>query len=237
MHTILKIILAVALLGLIFEGIYLYTHWPEPPEITRKEQPEEIKLPDYFNLDIPFVCQAPLGNWSPPFDNACEEAAILLVHYYLESKSIDPMQAAQDIEDIVEFEKSTYGFYKDTSAEQTAQLIRDYYGYKANVYYDISLQDIKKQLVKGNPVIVPTAGRMLGNPYFTRPGPVLHMLVIKGYTPFEFIVNDVGTSRGADYTYSYSVLENAIHDWEDHNVETGRKAMIVVEKNSLDISH
>lgn len=244
---ILETILVLVLAGLVFEGIYLYYHWPrelpESKKIANKSKEiedysspiapakllkEEITLPESFALDIPFICQAPLGNWNPPFDHACEEGVILMIHYYFQNKSIDPIEAAQEIRDIIDFETKTYGFHEDTSAEHTAQLIRDYYGYKAKVDYDISLKDIKKELVQGNPVIVPTAGRLLSNPHFTPPGPIYHMLLIKGYNSTEFIVNDPGTWRGANFTYSYQVLEKAIHDWNEGNVEHGRKAMIVI---------
>ena len=241
---IFAILIVLALVGLVLEGTYMYTHWPKPSEPTdnegsfpvspdpwrpqNEELPVESELPEFFNLDVPFLCQAPLGNWNYPFGHACEEASALMVHYYLEKKLVSSYEAAQDIKKIVEFEKKTYGFHEDTSAEQTAQFIRDYFGYKVEVYFDISLDDIKRELVKGNPVIVPTAGRMLGNPYFTPPGPLLHMLVIKGYTPTDFIVHDTGTKRGADYTYSYQILEKTIHDWGEGDVETGKRAMIVV---------
>ena len=154
-----------------------------------------------------------------------------MAHYYLEGKTIiEPAVARKELLALVEYEKKNYGFHEDTSTEQTAQLIRDYYGYKVKVYYDISLEDIKKELARGNPVIVPTAGRLLNNPYFTPPGPIYHMLVVKGYTPTEFITNDPGTKRGADYSYSYQVLEKAIHDWNNGDVENGKSAMISIQK-------
>lgn len=71
---------------------------------------------------------------------------------------------------------------------------------------------------------------MLGNPYFTPPGPIYHMLVIKGYNLTEFITNDPGTRRGADYVYSYQTLMKAIHDWNNGNVESGKSATISVQK-------
>lgn len=254
---ILRIVLVFVLAGLVFGALYIYTYLPGPtqpsgpvefsqsakeedelvvekpkePEKPQEEPLKEIIIPETLNLEVLFICQAPLGNWNPPFGDACEEANILMVHYYLEGeKSIEPEVAVKDIEDLVAFEVKTYGFYESTTAEQTAQLVRDYYGYKVDVYYDISLKDIKKELAKENLVIVPAAGRMLGNPYYTPPGPLYHMLLIKGYTEDQFIVNDVGTKRGADYTYSYQVLEGAIHDWNDGDVENGKSAMIVVQK-------
>jgi uncharacterized protein YvpB len=238
---ILNIAIILVFISLLLEVVYFYINRsepyeaPEPEEIELVveepiEEPVEVVLPDDLILDVPFVCQAPLGSWSYPFDSACEETAILMVHYYLQGKSVDISLAAQEIKAIVDFEIEQYGFHKDTSSEQTAQLVRDYYDYEVEVVYDISLEDIKKELAKGNPVIVPTAGRILGNPYFTPPGPLLHMLVIKGFTPTEFIVNDPGTKRGDSYTYSYEILEEAIHDWGDGDVEQGRSAMIIIQK-------
>ena len=229
------IIALVVLVGLLLGGIYIYTHWArfteykepkEAAELSEEEHAKEIVLPESFELGIPFISQAPLGNWNSPFDHACEEAAVLMVHYYLQNESsINPTKAGEEIREIIEFEKQNYGFYEDTSTKETAQLIQDYYDYKVRVDYDISLEDIKKELVQGHPVIIPTAGRMLNNPYFTPPGPIYHMLVIKGFNNTDFITNDPGTSRGADYSYSYETLEKAIHDM---GIESNQSAMIVI---------
>lgn len=251
---ILEIILVLVLVGLVFEGIYLYYHWPredkfhpstEINEVNSVEKEDaaeklpiekvpveqKLSIPEEINLEIPFTSQAPFGDWSYPFNHTCEEAAVLMVHYYLEGKTvIDPALARKELLGLIEYEKKNYGFHEDTSAEQTAQLIRDYYDYKVKVYYDTSLEDIKKELVKGSPVIVPTAGRLLNNPYFTPPGPIYHMLVVKGYTPTEFITNDPGTKRGADYTYSYQTLMKAIHDWNNGDVENGKTVIISISK-------
>lgn len=250
-NKILKIILMTVLIGLVLEGIYIYYHWPrfsqsvsegesriikeinpseEEPFSKEVLQPEKtLIIPESLDLSIPFTSQAPFSDWSPPFNHACEEATVLMVHYYLEGKLIiDPAQAKRELLDLVDFEIKNYGFHEDSSAAQTAELIKDYYGYSAEVKYDISLEDIKKELAGGNPVIVPTAGRLLGNPYFTPPGPIYHMLLIKGYNPTEFITHDPGTKRGADFVYSYQILEKAIHDWNKEDIEHSRRAMIVI---------
>jgi len=235
---ILVIIAILVLAGLIFEGIYIYSHWPRGDELHSTEKPSDKKidekepsLPESVNLEIPFVSQAPFGDWSYPFNHTCEEAAILMAHYYLEGKTaIEPARARQELLELVEYEKEHYGFHEDTNTAQTAQLIRDYYGYSVKVKYDISLEDIKRELAKGNPVIVPTAGRLLGNPYFTPPGPLYHMLLVKGYNSAEFITHDAGTVRGENFIYFYQILEKAIRDWEDQGmaVENQRSAMISI---------
>ena len=86
---------------------------------------------------------------------------------------------------------------------------------------------------RGSLVLVPAFGQILGNPYFTPPGPATHMLVIRGYdeTTKEFITNDPGTRRGEGYRYSYAALVRAIRDYPtgDHEpVPTLEKRMIVV---------
>jgi len=78
---------------------------------------------------------------------------------------------------------------------------------------------------------VPAAGRELGNPNFTDPGPLYHMLVVRGYTENNFITNDVGTRKGENYQYKYDVLMNAIHDWNGGDVNNGQRVVIVAWPN------
>lgn len=194
--------------------------------------PQYVALPDSLNLDVPFITQAPYMLWKEyPFNYTCEEASVLMVHYYLSGiRTVDENTTKQELMSLVDFENKNYGFSNDTTAEETAKFIRDYYGYDAQVFYNISSEDIKRELARQNPVIVPTAGRLLGNPYFTGLGPLFHMLVIKGYDSEGFITNDPGTyNRGIDYKYSYEVLETAIRDFDKINKKMDeRSAMIVV---------
>ena len=131
-----------------------------------------------------------------------------------------------------------------TTAAETARILKEYFGYKrVEVIRDITIDDIKSHLLAGRPVIVPLAGRMLNNPYYTQPGPVYHMLVIKGFTKDgRFITNDVGTKRGQNYAYDAEALFNAIHDaptggdgWNvadpEEYIKTGGKVMVVVYPN------
>lgn len=186
-------------------------------------------LPTEINLAVPFTSQAPFGNWQLPYQEACEEASVLMMDYFLRGKSLSAAAANSEIVKLTEWEKAKFGFYEDTNAEQTAVILREYFGYKnVRVAYEISIDDIKKELTNGRPVIVPAAGRLLPNPFFHQPGPLYHMLVIKGYKNGKFITNDPGTRRGENFLYSYESLYNAIHDWNNGDVYSGKKAMIVV---------
>jgi len=186
-------------------------------------------LPEYYELNIPFMSQAPLGDWNPPFDHACEETSVLMAYYFFENIKPTSLQVAEDINNIVNFEKERYGVYKDTTATETARLIKDYYGYNAKILFNVSITDVKKEILKGNVVIFPTDGRALKNPNFTPPGPVYHMLVVKGFDLDGFITNDPGTKRGKDYKYSYNVLMNAISDWENGHLN-GKSVIISISQ-------
>ena len=141
-----------------------------------------------------------------------------------------PEYASQKMLGIKSFEENRFGYYEDTNAEETAVIIREFYDYdKVKVLYDPKIDDIKRALSEGKAVIMPAAGRMLGNPYFQQPGPLYHMIVIKGYTKTgNFITNDPGTRHGANFIYSPDVLMNAMHDWNGGDVGNGRKVIIIV---------
>lgn len=208
-----------------------------PAPITKKivaeeKAPVEKTLPAEINLAVPFIVQAPFANWDAIHEDACEEAsAIMLNAVYKGIKSISKDEAEKEIQALTEWEIKRFGYFEDTTAKETALMMQEYYGLSgAQVIYNITAEDIKKELAAGRPVIIPAAGKLLGNPNFRNGGPLYHMLVVKGYTKTGlFIVNDPGTRRGADYTYTVEVLYNAIHDWvKDGDILDGRKAMIVV---------
>lgn len=188
-------------------------------------------LPAEFNLAIPFTSQAPKSNWEDPYQELCEEASALMAAYYYQGKpagKVDSNEADADLLKMVDFENSFFGFYKDTTAAQTASLLEAYFQLNAELIGDPTIEDIKTAVAAGHPVIIPAAGRKLGNPNFTGEGPLYHVLLVKGYTADGFITNDPGTRLGADYFYSYDVLMNAIHDWNGGDVDNGQKIVIVV---------
>lgn len=212
----------------------------EKPKIIKQEiKAVESKLspapPEEVNLAVPFTVQAPFAVWDALHEDACEEASVIMVARYYKNQSItDPSDAEEEIKKLAAWENARFGFNKDTSAELTAKMLKEYYGLENTaVKYDneVTTQAIKKELASGRPVIVPAFGQALGNPFFRAPGPVYHMLVIKGYTKDgKFIVNDPGTKRGADFIYKQEIVINAINDWDNSEKRlSGRKAMIVVQ--------
>lgn len=188
----------------------------KPKKAQKNEIEENQEKPDKnTKLDVPFVVQAPFGNWSDPiFQNACEEASIVMAMGWInDKKEITPTEAKQKILDIVEFENKTFGYNTDTDIFDVQKIFQKFYN-QQNVFAkeNITLVDIKSELQKGALVIVPAYGRALGNPNFTQPGPIVHMLVIIGHDPLakEFITNDPGTRKGAGYRYNEKILFDAI---------------------------
>ena len=197
-----------------------------------KDSSESLRgLPARANLDIPFQPQAPHANWEMPYQEGCEEASIIMAIKYLQGEtSLTAEEMDQEILALVDWQNENWGGHHDLTVEQTAELLEKNYEYETKIIKNFTWDDVREYLSAGFPIIIPAAGRELENPYYTAPGPVYHMLVIKGYTAEIVITNDPGTRRGADYQYNYDTLYNAIHDWNDGDVENGEKMMIVVKK-------
>ncbi len=211
-------------------------HIPPPSSASSSTVPASSLASSFsarsVNLDVPFTPQAPLANWDELHGEACEEASVLMAVRYFQKKPIGlPEDADIAIMELVA-NNTALGFPVDDTAEEVAVLIRhEDPSLTAVVWEDPTVDQMTEALLAGKLVIVPAAGRQLGNPFYTAPGPVYHMLVIKGFTEDGyFITNDPGTKRGKDYVYRFDVLMNAIHDWNGGKVETGARRVIVVSR-------
>lgn len=194
--------------------------------------------PVYFELsrDVSFTAQAPLGNWDDERQaQGCEEASSLMAIYWALQKPLPLGEAEKEIIAISEYEKAVYGEFRDASSRDTVNwIIKDYFKYEnAELLYDITAEDIKRALIDGNIIIVPVNGQKLGNPFYTVPGPEVHMLLVVGYNSEqkEFIVNDPGTKHGKNLRYKEEILSGAMRDYKtgfhEENADV-RTAMIIV---------
>lgn len=157
-----------------------------------------------------------------------------MAHAYLSGDTREVIPAAeveQQITKLVNWENSNFGYSLDTTAQETAQMIQSVYGLHASVVHNFSENDIEKAIQAHSVVILPVNGREVGNPHYTPPGPIYHMLVLRGYTATQIITNDSGTRYGENYRYSFSTLQNAGADWS-HTTNTvfPSQVMIVVSK-------
>lgn len=188
-----------------------------------------------LNLGVPFTSQAPTSNWEQPFQDACEEASVLMVDYYYGNKKFpSPENVETLLSDMVKWEEKNMSGDIDMDIAEVAYFSKNYLGYDYKIIDNPTIGDIKSYLAKGQPVIVPAAGKILDNPYFSNGGPIYHMLVIKGYVDGKFITNDPGTKRGADFIYTYQNLMSSIADWDKKSASTtgAPKALILIKKLS-----
>jgi hypothetical protein len=192
----------------------------------------EVELPKIVNHSVPFTSQAPLGDWKLPYQEACEEASLMMAtHYLLNKGGFTTQSANRELRSLLAFVENE-GYAIDITAEETVEVARRYYGDSIEVeaVYDFDVVDIKTILADGGLVIMPFSGRQLPNPHFRAPGPLYHMLVVKGYNDTGFITNDPGTKFGANFTYSYDAIMHANHDWNNGNMNEGKKVMISIRK-------
>lgn len=189
-------------------------------------------LPKKFLIEnVPFSIQSPDSLWDEVGEESCEEASMIIVDHFWKKKPLDRKIMLEERNKLVNYEIATYGDFRDENSQEIAERLRNYFAYQnVQVIYDFSLTDLKKKLIEGRPIILPTAGRLLGNPYFTQPGPLYHNLVAIGYDGSDIIVHDPGVGRGENYRYNEDVLYNAIHDFpgSKERIQEGRKAMILV---------
>lgn len=98
----------------------------------------------------------------------------------------------------------------DTDAVQTLKLIQEKSAFLAEIKRNPLLEDIKKEITEGRPVI------FLHDMYklYNEPdaGDSYHVSVITGYDDAagEFIINDPARPKNR---YKYEVLMNALHDF------------------------
>ncbi len=217
----------------------------EEEEVIEEEESFLAEIKPAVNLSVPFAIQAPLAEWDDLHNEACEEAVLIIAKYWLNNQELTTAKAEQEILDSVKWQEENWGGHYDLNVAETVRLANQYFNIEKIYYTSVkSLNDIKYQLSQGNLVITPMAGRMLDNPYYRQPGPVYHMLVVKGYNEEEIITNDPGTRRGADFSYLNDVFLRSIHDWpfslkekqdlskdeKAQEILKGEKMMIVVEK-------
>lgn len=188
------------------------------------------ELPKEVLLDVPFTSQAPYNDWSMPYQEACEEASVLMVAAYQQGFSLTADIADKKIVAVTDWVQRSQ-LYTSLNASEVAVVAEHYFGLKLKRRTDVTVDSIKRELAAGRPVIIPAAGRLLGNPYFRGIGPAYHMLVITGYNETSFITNDPGTIMGYKFSYDQQVLLDAIHDWtgSENTMTSGEKVMLTLE--------
>jgi len=181
-------------------------------------------------LQVPYTVQAPFNDWRV-FENACEEAALLMYHDFLQGdlrQVIPPSEAASQLRAMEQWQVVPWGADRDLDMQHTGLLAQQYYGYSFQVL-PATRENIEASIDAGHPVIVPAMTHSLLNPYYGA-HTVYHEVLIKGYNGNGVVTNDAGVMQGRNWLYSWSVLFSAI-DAQTPKMHEGRQ-MLVVFKSS-----
>jgi hypothetical protein len=200
-----------------------------------EEEPEKKNI----LLQVPFIAQAPLGNWSDPRQqDACEEAGVLMAMAWVNSdREPSLLEAEKQIIELADWQQEKYGEHRDLHIEEVASLLfGEYFGYdKVEVREISAADDLITILEQGNIILIPSNGQALKNPYFTAPGPERHLLAIIGYE-YEtetFITNDPGTRQGRNFKYPKERLFEAIRVYPSgyhQPIVSQEKLILIVSK-------
>lgn len=192
-------------------------------------QEESISIV-FKDQNVPFAVQAPGGLWeNPRYQDGCEEASLLMAFSWVERKDIENI--VLDLDVISYAMEERLGTFYDTSIEDTFLFAYEYLeGENVFLKKDVTKDDIIRELMEGYIVAITVNGQKLQNPHFTSPGPLYHMIIIRGYDPEtkEFIANDPGTQYGKGYRYQEDLLFSAMH-----NYKTGKKSTIYPDEKSM----
>jgi len=215
---------------------------PTPQNVIKTVVPiptivNEKGIPNIHTIKTAFVPQAPEKNWDQPWQDACEESALLTVHYYYESLSPQTSTIISDLETIFDFESSE-DWGHDVNISQMATISTKLWGYQSTIIDNPTLDELKSYLAKDIPIIIPANGKTLyrENKHFKSGGPWYHNLVILGYDDpkKQFIVHDVGTQFGPYFHYSYQTLLESIHDFPPslikEDIDSGVPRVLVLIK-------
>ncbi len=206
---------------------------------TIRQAPVEHSLPARFNLAVPFTSQAPEKNWDLPWQEACEEAVVLMLDAYRKGYALDIPLSKKEMVRMVAWEEAQ-GWGVSIPAVEMKKLIGWYSFSKlgnkeitklgtVKIVERPTVERIKTFIASGHPVVALVDGKALPNPHYRGGGPVYHALIVRGYTEDSFITNDPGTQFGENYVYRYDELINAIHDWNGGDVPKGTPVVLVIE--------
>jgi uncharacterized protein YvpB len=187
-------------------------------------------LPPAANINVPFTSQAPTGNWSEPWRNACEETSIYMVNSFYANDNIKKDQAIKHIKEIVIAKNKEFQISADESLEKISAMIKLLgFPWSTEIVGNPTLEDIQKQLASNQPIIAPVFAPALG---YNAGGPDYHVMVLTGYDnkTGEFIANDPAWKRGA--RFKYTTFMKAIHDLNQINYKAGKKALLFTKQEA-----
>jgi hypothetical protein len=172
-----------------------------------------------IKLAVPFTSEIPDGKWVAPWNNACEEASVVMVdRWYQKELILSKDQAKAAMQPLFDWQNKQYGSNVNSDAKRTTEFIQALTSFTATIVRNPTLQAIKDELRAGRPVISLHYGYDLQNPLhrWRQGGSYYHMMVIVGFDDEkqDFLVNDTALEEGLDYRYSYATIMDSLHDYD-----------------------
>lgn len=194
---------------------------PEEPEteITQIDAVEEAQT-----LTVPFIMQSPLWDWKSPWTDYAEEATLLMAYNAIYQIELTAQEQARALLAMGSWEAEHFGDSLQTNMEQNLYLLSAYFGHQnSQLVKNPSAQQLTQYLEAGALIAAPVNGQILGNPYYSKPGPQHHNILIIGTEGQNFIAHDPGTSRGEATSYSQTKILEALQDLD------GSKTVLVIQ--------
>lgn len=200
---------------------------------TEKKIKEKVEIipSEYDMTNVAFFSQAPYGNRNQPYQDACEEASLLIWQYYLNWATKTKDEYNKDLLAMVELEMEMLWYFESTTIMEMKQIInRRDPSIKASIIEHPSIRDLEREISKNNMAIVPLYGKGLKNPHYALWGPEYHFLVIKGYTTDSFITHDVWTLHWSNRHYNKDLIMKNIHDRNRTDVRKWAPRILILQK-------
>lgn len=179
------------------------------------------------NIPVPFIWEIPDGVWVKPWNNACEEASIMMIDQFYRGRkeeNVGRVESKNLMTPLFAIEDRLFGSNSNTDATRTLKVIQDYTNFDGELKFHPTASDITAELALGHPVISFHYGYDLNNPHhrFRRGGSSYHVMVITGFDDKKqlFYANDTELKGGLDYPYAYDTIMASLHDFN----HTTRKA-------------
>ncbi len=201
----------------------------ELPDLTKKVEPEKKVIV----LNVPYVSEAPDGNWTGSWINACEESSITMVHRFYQGESTTTIAESKEFMTLLFNEqKKLYKSDMNSNSERTLGLIKKFADFDGEIATDPTIDSIKNEIKNGRPVISLHYGVDLQNPNvpFKPTGSAFHVIVVVGFNDEtqQFITHDNGdTKDGINHAYSYDIFMNSLHDYNHKTYKSDGPARVI----------
>ncbi len=206
---------------------------------TENKEKEKTEIPKEKILDIKFYAQAINWNFDPPYLNFCEEASILNWYYYLVWKRPSLSDYDKDLWKMKKYEDKNFEWwYRHTSLQESKKLLKAFQWENEEVFAEIienpTIEIIKENIAKWNPILIPTYWKWLKNIHFTWGWATYHNLLIKWYKDDIFVTNEVWTSRWNNYEYNQKLIIDNIFNYDPklfpNRFKEGKKEIMILYK-------